>query len=96
MNAKTKKQTAPLPLTKAQQDRIKAVAEKQAARADGPPMTLILKDDVLQITFTQAEPDLANILMMAGLATCDPSFMAGVQGQVAANCLLPVLTIRRN
>ncbi|WP_099828007.1 hypothetical protein [Oceaniglobus indicus] len=84
MNTKNKKQTAPLPLTRAQQDRIKAVAEKQAARAAGPPMTLRLKDDVLQITFTHADPDLANILMMADLATCDPSFMAGVQGQVAA------------
>lgn len=64
-------------------DRIKAVALKQNARADGPPMKLKIVDGGLQINFTHAEPDLAQILMMADLGTCDPSFMAGVQGQVA-------------
>ncbi|WP_300548078.1 hypothetical protein [Roseovarius sp.] len=63
--------------------RIKTVAKKQAARADGPPMQLKMVDGVLQITFTHADPDLAHILMMADLGTCDTDFMAGVQGQIA-------------
>jgi hypothetical protein len=64
-------------------DRIKAVAAKQAARADGPPMKLKVVDGVLQIIFNHADTDLAHILMMADLGTCDPSFMAGVQIQIA-------------
>jgi hypothetical protein len=64
-------------------DRIKAVAAKQAARADGPPMKLKMVDGVLQIAFTHADTDLAHILMMADLGTCDPSFWEGIQGQVA-------------
>jgi hypothetical protein len=84
MKPKPEKQKAPLPIPKAQQDRIKALAEKRAARADGPPMKLKMVDDVLQVTFTHADPDLAHILLMADLGTCDPDFMAGVQGQVAA------------
>lgn len=71
-------------MPKAQKARIAAVAQKQAARADGPPMELKFKDGVLQITFTHADPDLAQILLMADLGTCDPNFMAGVQSQVAA------------
>jgi hypothetical protein len=68
----------------AQQARIEAVAAKSKARADGPPMKLKIVDGALQITFTHANTDLAHILMMADLGTCDPSFMAGVQGQIAA------------
>jgi hypothetical protein len=83
MTAKPTKQTEPATIPKAQRTRIKAVAEKQAARADGPPMELKVVDGVLQITFTHSEPDLAQILMMADLGTCDPDFMAGVQGQIA-------------
>jgi hypothetical protein len=64
-------------------DRIKAVAAKQTARADGPPMKLEVVDGALQIIFTHADTDLAHILMMADLGTCDPSFMAGVQIQIA-------------
>jgi len=65
-------------------DRIKAVAAKRAARADGPPMKLKIVDGSLQINFTHADTDLARILMMADLGTCDPSFMLGVQSQIAA------------
>jgi hypothetical protein len=73
-----------VPKAKVQQDRIKAMAEKQAARADGPPMELKIVDGVLRITFTHADADLADILMMADLGTCDPKFCEGIQGQVAA------------
>jgi len=84
MTTKHEKQKALSTIPKAQQDRVKAVAKKQTARADGPPMKLKIVDGVLQISFTHAEPDLAHILMMADLGTCDPDFMAGVQGQVAS------------
>lgn len=47
-------------------------------------MKLKVVDGVLQISFTHAEPDLAHILMMAELGTCDPDFVAGIQGQVAS------------
>jgi len=83
MNTQPDKQKLPLAIPLAQQDRIKAVAEKQAARADGPPMKLKVVDGVLQVKFIHPEPDLAHILMMADLGTCDPAFMAGVQNQVA-------------
>jgi len=69
--------------SQAQQARIETVAAKSAARADGPPMKLKVVDGVLQIIFTHADTDLAHILMMADLGTCDPSFMAGVQSQIA-------------
>ena len=78
VNPETK--TALTNFPKAQQDRIKAVAAKQAARADGPPMKLKIKDGGLQITFVHDDPALAHILMMADLGTCDPAFMSGVQG----------------
>ncbi|MEQ8341502.1 MAG: hypothetical protein RID15_04020 [Marinovum algicola] len=70
-------------IPQAQQDRIKTVADKQVARADGPPMKLAMKDGVLQVNFTHADPDLAHILMMADLGTCDAHFLAGIQSQVA-------------
>ncbi|MFZ7093270.1 hypothetical protein [Primorskyibacter sp. 2E233] len=63
--------------------RIVAVAERRARRADGPPMKLEMVDGVLQVTFTHADPDLAEVLLMADLGTCDPDFMKGIQGQVA-------------
>ena len=84
MTANPETKTALTTFPKAQQDRIKAVAIKQAARADGPPMKLKLKDGTLQITFVHDDPALAHILMMADLGTCDPAFMSGVQGQMAA------------
>ncbi|MEO9781265.1 MAG: hypothetical protein ABJH07_09290 [Sedimentitalea sp.] len=83
MTNKAENRSAPLATPKAQQARINAVAEKQAARADGPPMKLEIVDGALQVTFTHAEPDVAHILMMADLGTCDPHFMAGIQGDVA-------------
>ena len=82
--AKPEKEKAPLQAPKAQQDRIKAVAKKKVARVDGPPMKLKMVDGVLQITFTHADPTMAQVLLMADLGTCDPNFMLGVQGQVAA------------
>lgn len=70
--------------SQSQMTRVKAVAVKQAERADGPPMKLKIKDGGLQIAFVHADPDLAHILMMADLGTCDPAFLSGVQGQIAA------------
>jgi hypothetical protein len=83
MTTKNEAQNALTKFPKAQQDRMKAVAAKQAARADGPPMKLKIKDGVTQITFVHPDPDLAQILMMADLGTCDPAFLSGVQGQIA-------------
>jgi hypothetical protein len=83
MTTKTEKQKTLLTIPKVQLDRIKAVAAKQTARADGPPMKLEVVDGALQIIFTHADTDLVHILMMADLGTCDPSFMAGVQIQTA-------------
>jgi hypothetical protein len=73
MTTKTEKQKTLLTIPKAQLDRIKAVAAKQTARADGPPMKLEVVDGALQIIFTHADTDLAHILMMADLGTCDPA-----------------------
>jgi len=84
MTTNPKKQNALTTIPKAQKERVKTVAKKQAARADGPPMKLKIVDGVLQVSFKHAEPDLAHILMMADLGTCDPDFMAGVQVQVAS------------
>lgn len=70
--------------SQAEQARVEAVAAKSVARADGPPMKLKIVDGVLQITFTHADTDLGQILMMADLGTCDPNFWAGIQNQVAA------------
>ena len=84
MTTKPESKTALATVPKAQLDRMKAVAAKQAARADGPPMKLKIKDGVLQITFVHADPDLAHILLMADLGTCDPAFMSGIQGHMAA------------
>ena len=69
--------------SEAEQTRIEAVAAKSVARADGPPMKLKMVDGVLQINFTHADTDLAHILMMADLGTCDPSFWEGIQSHVA-------------
>jgi hypothetical protein len=82
--AQTPPAAPPQTYSPAQQARIETVAAKSKARADGPPMKLKFADGVLQITFTHADTDLAQILMMADLGTCDPSFMAGVQSQIAA------------
>jgi hypothetical protein len=76
MTAKPETKKALQQIPEAQKARIKAVAAKQVARADGPPMELQMKDGVLTITFTHAEPDLAHILMMVDLGTCAPHFMA--------------------
>lgn len=67
-----------------EQARVDAVAAKLATRADAAPMKLKIVDGMLQVTFTHADPDLAHILMMADLGTCDPNFMVGVQQQIAA------------
>jgi len=72
------------PIPKAKQARMEAVADKQAARADGPPMKLKMTDGGLQITFKHPDATTAQILMMADLGTCDAAFMFGVQGQIAA------------
>jgi hypothetical protein len=72
------------PRNQAEQTRIEAVADKNAARADGPPMNLKMVDGTVQVNFKHADPALAKILMLAELGTCDPAFLAGMQSQVAA------------
>ena len=84
MNTTTERDKALVQMPKAQQDRIVALADKRAARADGPPMKLTMKDGTLHVTFTHADTELAHILMMTDLGTCDTNFMAGIQGQVAS------------
>ena len=63
--------------------RIEAVADKSVERADAPTMKLKLTGKNLLVTFTHADPDLARLLLMADLATCDPHFLAGIHNQVA-------------
>ena len=63
--------------------RVEDVAKKSADRADGPPMKLKMTGDGLQVSFVHDDPDLAQILLMADLGTCDPHFLTGIQGQVA-------------
>ncbi|MGB3312905.1 MAG: hypothetical protein WBB85_00710 [Albidovulum sp.] len=53
------KHNAPVPIPKAQLARIKMVADKRAARADGPSMNLKFADGVLNVTLTHADPDVA-------------------------------------
>lgn len=68
----------------AEQARIEAIAAKSKERAGGgPSMRLKLKGDVLDISFEHRDRELAEILMMADLGTCDPHFMLGIHGQVA-------------
>ena len=78
------KQKTALQIPEAQRDRIKAMTDEQAATADGPPMKLKIVDGTLQITFTHADADLAQILMMADLGTCDLNFLTGMQSQIAS------------
>lgn len=55
MTTKPEKQKVLSTIPKAQEDRIKAVAKKQAESADGPPMKSNIMDGVLQVSFTHAE-----------------------------------------
>ena len=83
VKSKAERDVALTQMPKAQQDRIKVLADKRAARADGPPMKLVMKEGTLQITFSHADPDLAHILLMADLSTCDVHFLEGMQSQIA-------------
>ena len=69
--------------TKAQSAKIAALVTKAINRADGPPMTLALKDGVLTISYKEMTPDQSCILMMTDLATVDQAFFSGVTGQIA-------------
>ena len=84
MKTNTENDKALMQMSKAQQDRIKALATKRAATADGLPMKLEMKDGTLQITFSHADPDVAHNLLMAGLGTCDANFMMGIHGEIAS------------
>jgi hypothetical protein len=84
MKAKPENDKALVQMPKVQQDRIKAPAVKRAARADGPPMKLVMKEGTSQITFNHADHDLAHMLLMADLGTCDLHFLAGMQCQTAS------------
>lgn len=76
---------APVPIRDSERARLQSVADKRAARADGPPMQLEMKGDNLSVTFSHADPATANVLMMADLGTCDPHFMTFVQQQIATH-----------
>ncbi|MFN4129305.1 MAG: hypothetical protein ACK4GC_05765 [Paracoccaceae bacterium] len=59
------------------------MAAKSRARADGPEMGVQFNEGTVVITYKHEEPDLAAILLMADMATCDPHFFAGITGHVA-------------
>ncbi len=69
--------------TPAQREKVEAVAKRRKARLSGPPMELNLRDGVLHISFMHANPDAANLVLMAELASCDPDFLHGVTGHIA-------------
>lgn len=71
-------------LTEAQREKVKATAEKAAARSCGPPMGLKMVDGVLEITYVAKDEVTANLLLMADLGTVDPHFQAGITRQVAS------------
>lgn len=83
LNPMNARKTASPTLKAAQQDRIKAVADKAAARANGPSMVLSETNDTIFTTFTHEDDATARLLLMADLGTCDPDFMAGILNQVA-------------
>lgn len=70
-------------LSEPQRAKVAKVAAKSRARADGPEMEVEFKDGAVVIRYVHEEPDLAAILLMADMATCDPHFFAGLSGQVA-------------
>ncbi|TGD61286.1 hypothetical protein EYC08_19015 [Tabrizicola sp. WMC-M-20] len=70
-------------LSEPQRAKVAKVAAKSRARADGPEMGVEFKDGAVVIRYVHEEPDLAAILLMADMATCDPHFFAGLSGQVA-------------
>lgn len=76
---------APAPIRGKELARVQSVADKRAARADGPPMKLEMEGDALSVTFTHSDPETAHVLMMADLGTCDPQFMTFVQQQIAVH-----------
>ncbi|PVH27931.1 hypothetical protein [Pararhodobacter oceanensis] len=67
----------------AERERIKEVADKAAARANGPSMRVRETDTGISSTFTHNDDTTARLLLMADLGTCDPDFMAGILSQVA-------------
>lgn len=69
--------------TPAQRQKVEAVAKRAKARLSGPPMKLETKEGVLHVTYVHANPDAANLVLMAELASCDPCFLFGVSGQIA-------------
>ncbi len=83
VKCKTQRDEALTQMPKAQKDRIVALADRRATRADGPPMKLTMKEGTLHVTFHHTDPDLATILMMADIGTCDGHFLEGMQGQIA-------------
>ena len=69
--------------TPAQREKVEAVAKRAKARLSGPQMELELREGVLHISFAHANPDAANLVLMAELASCDPAFLFGVTGHIA-------------
>lgn len=70
-------------LTPVQREKVFEISRKAKSRVSGPPMELKFVEDTLQITYRDANPDSAGLLLMAECATCDPAFLAGITGQVA-------------
>lgn len=70
-------------LSEPQKAKVAKVAATSRARADGPEMGVQVEDGTVVITYRHDEPDLAAILLMADMATCDPHFFAGITGQIA-------------
>ncbi|TGD42271.1 hypothetical protein EEB11_15060 [Pseudotabrizicola sediminis] len=70
-------------LSEPQKAKVAKVAAKSRARANGPEMDVEFKDGAVVIRYSREEPDLAAILLMVDMATCDPHFFAGVTGQIA-------------
>lgn len=71
-------------LSPAQREKLQTLAKRAKSRLSGPQMELELLDGVLQITYRHADPEAANLLLMAELGSCDPAFLSGVSGHVAS------------
>ncbi|WP_417586352.1 hypothetical protein [Pararhodobacter oceanensis] len=83
LNAVNAPKTACAKRDAAERERIKEVADKAAARANGPSMRVRETDSGISSTFPHNDDTTARLLLMADLGTCDPDFMAGILGQVA-------------
>lgn len=70
-------------LSPPERGKVEAQIYRANTRVAGPQMALKVADGALQVTYRHPNPDAANLVLMAELATCDPAFLAGITGQVA-------------